>query len=67
MWIQNVPYYAIEKGLHDNPGENSVLIQIVDPGIDFPKPMHSFKEVHKFQFMDIEDNCEEFVVDSDSA
>jgi len=54
-WIQNVALSDIKKGFHINPGENAMLIQIVDPPGDFPTPKYKFKEVHQFQFLDIEE------------
>ncbi len=54
MWIENVALADIPKGFHHNCGENSMLIQIVDPGMEFPRPKHTFKEVHQFQFLDLE-------------
>ena len=57
-WIQNVALSDIKKGFHINPGENAMLIQIVDPPGDFPTPMYSFKEVHQFQFLDVEEKDE---------
>jgi len=64
-WIQNVGASDIPKGNHFDCGENSMLIQISDPDSDevglyttpwFPEPKHKFKEVHRFQFLDIEDD-----------
>lgn len=55
-WIENVSLGDIPKGRHHNAGENSMLIQIVDPDMEFPVPMHKFKETHKFKFLDIEVN-----------
>ena len=57
-WIQNVALSDIKKGFHINPGENAMLIQIVDPPGDFPTPKYTFKEVHQFQFLDIEEKDE---------
>ena len=57
-WIQNVALSDIKKGHHINPGENAMLIQIVDPPGDFPTPLYKFKEVHQFQFLDIEEHDE---------
>ena len=54
-WIQNVALSDIKRGLHIGPGPNAMLIQIVDPPGDFPTPKYSFKEVHQFQFLDIEE------------
>lgn len=55
-WIQNVSKIDIARGQHNDAGENSMLIQILDPGEDFPTPLHSFKEIHKFEFLDIEED-----------
>jgi len=54
MWIQNVALSDIQKGFHINPGDNAMLIQIVDPCMEFPTPLYQFKEVHKFEFLDLE-------------
>lgn len=54
MWIQNVALSDITKGFHINPGDNAMLIQIVDPCMEFPTPLYQFKEVHKFEFLDLE-------------
>ena len=53
-WIQNVSLGDIKKGFHINPGGNAMLIQICDPPGDFPVPKYNFKEVHQFQFLDVE-------------
>ena len=55
-WIQNVALSDIPKGHHVAVGENSMLIQIVDPDMQFPTSLHTFKEVHQFKFLDIEAN-----------
>ena len=55
-WIENVALADIPKGHHHAAGENSMLIQIVDPGMEFPKPRHQFKETHQFEFLDLEKN-----------
>lgn len=59
MWIQNVSYDDVASGIHPDPGDNSILIQIVDPDCDFPIPKHKFREIHRFKFLDIEpdDEC----------
>ena len=59
MWIQNVALSDIKKGFHIDAGINSMLIQIVDPAMEFPTPKHEFKEVHQFEFLDLEkdDQC----------
>jgi predicted protein tyrosine phosphatase len=55
-WIQNVSLADIKKGHHIDAGFNSMLIQIVDPDIEFPTPMYDFREVYQFKFLDIEDD-----------
>ena len=55
-WIQNVALSDIKKGFHINPGENAMLIQIVDPDLEFPVPLYAFKEVHQFDFLDVEED-----------
>ena len=54
MWIQNVALSDIKKGFHINPGDNAMLIQIVDCGMEFPEPLYKFKHVAQFQFLDLE-------------
>ncbi len=69
-WIQNVSLADIPKGHHIRVGENSMLIQIVDPAMIFPTPKHQFKEVHQFEFLDLEKNDawgEEFKVTDEQA
>lgn len=56
MWIENVSLENIKRGHHFYPGVNSMLIQIVDPDMEFPTPIHEFKEVHRFKFLDLEEN-----------
>lgn len=53
-WIENVSLGDIPKGRHHAAGENSMLIQIVDPDMTFPVPMYQFKETHQFKFLDLE-------------
>ena len=53
-WIQNVSMNDIRNGFHIEAGINSMLIQIVDPGFEFPTPMRQFLETHQFEFLDIE-------------
>lgn len=54
-FIQNVALSDIKKGFHMDPGINAMLIQICDPPGDFPEPKYQFREVHQFQFLDIEE------------
>jgi hypothetical protein len=53
-FIQNISLGDVPNGRHFDAGENSMLIQIVDPGMEFPAPKHKFKEVHQFEFLDLE-------------
>lgn len=55
-WIQNIALVDVARGHHVAVGENSMLIQIVDPAMEFPTPRHKFKEVHQFEFLDIEED-----------
>lgn len=69
-WIQNVSLADVEKGHHIDPGINAMLIQIVDPAMFFPEPKYQFREVHQFEFLDLEekdDFAEEFKVTDDQA
>ena len=53
-WIENVSLSDIKKGHHIEAGINSMLIQIVDPDMEFPTPAYQFREAHQFKFLDIE-------------
>ena len=55
-WIENVAADDIPKRFHHEAGENSMLISIVDPASWRPTPAHKFKEVHNFEFLDVEEN-----------
>jgi hypothetical protein len=71
MWIQNVSLSDIKKGFHINPGDNAMLIQIVDPAMEFPEPLYKFKHVAQFEFLDLEKDdmpsAEEFKITDDQA
>ena len=54
-WIQNVSLADIKKGHHIDAGFNSMLIQIVDPAMEFPTPLYQFREVYQFEFLDLEE------------
>jgi hypothetical protein len=69
-WIQNVSLGDIPKGHHIDAGINSMLIQIVDPAMEFPTPLKQFREVHQFEFLDLEVSDpwgEEFKVTDEQA
>jgi len=56
-WIQNVALSDISTGYHIDPGSNAMLIQIVDPAMEFPEPLpvYVFRETHQFEFLDVEE------------
>lgn len=69
-WIQNVALADIPKGHHIDAGFNSMLIQIVDPAMEFPTPKHQFRETHQFEFLDLEKDDpwgEEFKITDEQA
>lgn len=55
-WIENVSFEGIQDGHHFEPGPNAMLIQIVDPSMTFPRSKRNFREVHQFQFEDIDND-----------
>jgi hypothetical protein len=70
LWIQNVALADISNGRHFDVGERSMLIQIVDPAMEFPTPKHKFQEVHQFEFLDLERDDvwgEEFKITDEQA
>ena len=69
-WIQNVALSDIPKGFHFDPGINAMLIQIVDPCMEFPEPKYQFRERHQFEFLDLEEKDswgEEFKITDEQA
>jgi hypothetical protein len=54
-WIENVAADDIPKRFHHEAGENSMLISITDPASWRPVPAHKFKEIHNFEFLDVEE------------
>lgn len=55
-WIQNCSLSDIEKAWHYDPGENNLLIQIVDPDMEFPTPKYPFQRIKQYKFLDIEES-----------
>lgn len=55
MWIQNVSLADIEKGIHKHT-DNGMLIQIVDPDMEFPTPLQNFAKTVQLKFLDLEVN-----------
>jgi len=54
-FIENVAASDVSTGFHYDPGPNSMLISITDPAGWKPNPVHKFKEIHQFEFLDVED------------
>ena len=54
-WIENVAASDIPTKFHHEAGPNSMLISITDPASWRPTPAHTFKEIHNFEFLDIEE------------
>jgi predicted protein tyrosine phosphatase len=57
-WIENVAASDVSTKFHHDAGENSMLISIVDPASWRPTPVHQFKEIHNFEFLDVEEKDE---------
>lgn len=68
-FIQNISLQNVRDGFHYDAGSNSMLIQIVDPGHDFPTPRYQFAETHQFEFLDVErgDILDEFGITEEQA
>lgn len=58
VYIENTTLGNIQKGNHFDCGPNSILIQIVDLGLDFPQTDYPFKEKHCFVFADVDSSDE---------
>lgn len=55
QFIENVAAADIPLRFHHDPGPNSMLIQIGDCCPSWwPTPKQAFKEVHRFEFLDVE-------------
>ena len=71
-FIENVAAADIPTRFHHDAGDNSMLIQIMDTGTSWwPTPIHNFKEIHRFEFLDVEENDhvddEEMKISDDQA
>lgn len=66
-WIQNISKKDVAIGNHFQvvPGRD-VLIQIVDPCVEFPTPKFAFGEIHQFEFLDIEEQ-DDFAITTEQA
>lgn len=58
-WIDHCSLSNIVNGEHSKP-ENCVLIQIVDPDMEFPEPKYRelFESVFQFKFLDLDDDSD---------
>lgn len=55
-WILNIGVHDFKRANHPDPGNNTVLIQILDTCSIFPvSPRYNFAEIHQFEFLDIDD------------
>ena len=69
-FIENISWDDCKNGWHYDCGDNAMLIQIADPATFFPEPKHSFKTIHRFEFLDAEDGDnfpEEAMISDDQA
>jgi predicted protein tyrosine phosphatase len=65
-WIENVAAADVPMRYHHEAGENSMLIQIMDPCPTWwPTPAHTFKEAHRFEFLDADSGFPEEALISD--
>lgn len=66
-WIENVAAADVPMRYHHEAGENSMLIQIMDPASSWwPAPAHTFKETHRFEFLDADSGFPEETLISDA-
>lgn len=57
-WIENISMRDASRALHHNCAPNAMMIRIHDPAF-VPLPLMRpdyFKEIHEFEFLDIEEN-----------
>lgn len=66
-FIENVSRSDIRTGTHSDAGPNSMLIQISDIISEHPAPLNAFKEIHQFNFEDIEEDEEWACTDAQAA
>ena len=65
-FIENVSRADILAGTHSDAGPNSMLIQISGVVSEHPTPLKAFREIHQFNFEDIEED-EEWACTDDQA
>lgn len=54
-WIKNASLWDVVAGDHPY-DDNTILIRILNPGFEFPETKHTFKDVHCFEMLDIDDD-----------
>ena len=67
MFIQNISFADVTRLNFNYVGNNAMLIQIVDPDFDFPKPSYDFKEIHQFNFLDTHKGDDEHSITNEQA
>lgn len=65
-FIENVSLDNIRTGNHYDAGDNSMLIQISDPDMEFPEPKYAFKEIRQYKFLDVENDDERGIIYKDA-
>lgn len=56
-FIQNIAAHDLTIDYFKHPGENAMLIQIMDNDVEkWPVSKHQFKEIHRFKFLDVEEH-----------
>lgn len=67
-WIARCSLKDIEIGNHIEP-TNCILIQIVDPDLEFPEPRFKsrFKEIYQYKFLDLEEGEGELAISAEQA
>lgn len=66
-FIENVSRADILAGTHSDAGPNSMLIQISGVISEHPTSLRAFKEIHQFNFEDIEEDEEWACTDPQAA
>lgn len=56
-YIKNISRFDIERGTHHDTGDgkNCILIQISDHDMRHPTPVQKFKEIYRFNFLDVDE------------
>lgn len=57
--IENISYADVLKGNHGNHPCNTILIQIADPGMEFPISKYKFYGIRQFNFLDLNEDAKD--------